>query len=155
MTSDSLGSQKIKNSYKIMFFTTKLFVANLLKHLRSCQFTGYLVGFQFKSSVKRQLLKTGYYFFTHRFVTKTRAIPGYITSHLFIHHILTYWRNWLALIFTSHKELQTNAVKKCKNIPTISAFSCIAVLSIVSQGVITPKSITLQLIRRLTVTGYI
>ena len=34
------GFQKIKNSYKCMLFTTKLFVANLLKHLRSCQFTG-------------------------------------------------------------------------------------------------------------------
>ena len=34
------GSQKIKkNSYECMFFTTNLFVANLLKHLRSCQFT--------------------------------------------------------------------------------------------------------------------
>ena len=30
-----------------------LFIANLLKHLRSCQITGYL----FKTSVKRQLFK--------------------------------------------------------------------------------------------------
>ena len=29
-----------KNSYECGFFTTNLFVANLLKHLRSCQFTG-------------------------------------------------------------------------------------------------------------------
>ena len=41
------ASQKIKNIYKFMLFTTNLFVANLLKYLRSCQFT----------SMKRQLSK--------------------------------------------------------------------------------------------------
>ena len=31
---------EIKNSYKFMHFTTNFFIANLLKHLMSCQFTG-------------------------------------------------------------------------------------------------------------------
>ena len=42
-----------KSSYKFMLFTTNLFVADLLKLLRSCQLTGKL----FKTSVKRQLFK--------------------------------------------------------------------------------------------------
>ena len=32
-----------KNSYKFMFLTTNLFIANLLKHLRSCQFMSLLL----------------------------------------------------------------------------------------------------------------
>ena len=40
-------SKNKKNIYKFMLFTTNFFVANLLKHLRSCQFT----------SMKRQLSK--------------------------------------------------------------------------------------------------
>ena len=40
-------SKNKKNIYQFMLFTTNLFVANLLKHLRSCQFT----------SMKRQLSK--------------------------------------------------------------------------------------------------
>ena len=35
-----LGFPKIKNSFKCELFTTNLFIVNLLKHLRSCQFTG-------------------------------------------------------------------------------------------------------------------
>ena len=34
-----LKALRKKNSYKFMLFTDNLFIANLLKHLRSCQFT--------------------------------------------------------------------------------------------------------------------
>ena len=55
-----VSSLSVNNSsydYDGKFFTTDLFVANLLKHLRSCQFTGQLVRSELQTSMKRQLLK--------------------------------------------------------------------------------------------------
>ena len=50
---------KNKNSYKFTFLTAKIFVANLLKHLRICQFTGNWYApdsDMFKTSVKKTTL---------------------------------------------------------------------------------------------------
>ena len=61
-----------------MFFATKIFVINLLKQLRSCQSTGYLIRSQLapllKISVKKQLSKLVINFFTESLATKANLI---------------------------------------------------------------------------------
>ena len=60
-----------ENSYKCMLFTTNLFIANLLKHLRSCQLVHELTGLLPIRAVKRQLFKLViYYFVTESLATK-------------------------------------------------------------------------------------
>ena len=58
-----------------MCFTTNLFVANLLKHLRSCQFTVFWFA-PLKTSVKRQLSKLIITFFTDSLAIKATMHVG-------------------------------------------------------------------------------
>ena len=61
-----------------MLFTINLVVANLLEHLRSCQFTGQLVRSPLAERLylnlhEKTIPQTDWYFFTEIFATKAKS----------------------------------------------------------------------------------